>query len=124
MPVEFTIVRYSIVKILQLNDAEEKPLRAHWHVVLTCVLLYACMVFELLLHATGLSNGQAFGVILDFTGGVVFSIISFILPALLYVMDDSGTGDKQYTVPAYFMLAFGCFTFIAVPVASVMTLTN
>jgi len=122
MPVEFTIVRYSIVKLIQLNDDKERPLRAFWHVLLTCVLLYSCMVFELLLHATGLSNGEAFGVILDFTGGVVFSVVSFILPAALYLLDDSGTGDQQYKVPSYFMLAFGCFTFVAVPVASIMSL--
>lgn len=124
MPVEFTIVRYSIVKLIQLHDEEEKPLRAFWHALLTCVLLYACMVFELLLHATGLSNGDAFGVILDFTGGVVFSIVSFILPALLYLLDDSDTSSKEYTIPCYCMLVFGCFTFVAVPVASILSLTN
>ena len=122
IPVEFTLTRYSIVKLFQYDEVDGKPLPAFWHVVLTCTLLYSCMVFELLLEAHGLSDGEAFGVILDFTGGVVGSTVSFILPAVLYLDECRSGGDQRYVIMSYLMLVFGLFILIAVPTTSIMAL--
>ena len=80
------------------------------------------MVFALLLRLEGLSKGQAFGVILDFSGGIAFSIISFIIPSLLYLKHYKEQGNKaQYYYQTWAMLIFGCFTFVVVPVATILS---
>lgn len=48
--------------------------------------MIVCTVLVMLLQATGMSNGNVFGTILDFAGGIAFSCISFVLPAWLYIV--------------------------------------
>ena len=50
IPVDFVILRYSVVKLIQRNDEKEQPLSTIAHVFLTILILYLCMVFELLLR--------------------------------------------------------------------------
>lgn len=75
-------------------------------------------IIVLLLRYIGFSTGAAFGMILDFTGGVAGSITSFVLPALLYLKLMPRTASLFW--PAAAMLLFGIFVAITVPVASVL----
>lgn len=136
---DFVILRYSVVKLMQ-HRRVEKELPAVQHVLLTLLLLYgkpfelvwdivkvtitlACMIFVLLLRVGGLSKGQAFGVILDFAGGIAFSVISFIFPSLVYLKHYKDDGSKaEYYYNAWAMLVFGVFTFFVCPIMSILSL--
>ena len=72
----------------------------------------------LLLRSAGLSQGNAFGVVLDFTGGVAGSCTCFILPALCYLKLMSRNDTYYYA--SIVMLIFGIIIAIDVPVLSVL----
>jgi hypothetical protein len=76
------------------------------------------MVF--LLKGLGLSNGAAFGVILDFTGGLAASMTSFVLPGAFYVKLMSK--DAPLYSQCLFMLIFGIAVVFVVPIATIVQL--
>lgn len=130
------------------------------------MVLIVCTVLVMLLQATGMSNGDVFGTILDFSGGIAFSCISYVLPAWLYIvmhynryLNDIQPDSSMDDVPAHSssissltvsdfgslwadesykqhaakdpyhwycccMLAFGVFTLVAVPCASIAALAS
>ena len=71
----------------------------------------------LIIRYAGVSLGDAFGVILDFTGGVAGSVTSFVLPAAIYL--------KVMPTTAYFcnfakiMVVFGVFVMFMVPIVAI-----
>ena len=76
----------------------------------------------LLLHAQGLSQGNVFGLLLDFSGGFVGSITSFIIPSVVYfkIMPYDPFSDHFY-IPCILMLIFGIFAAIYVPTFAVIS---
>ena len=121
IPVAFVIFRASVVKLLQQGH-EPVPLSTPAHVILTIIMLYGCMGCVLVLTAAGFTNGNLFGVILDFTGGIAMSIVCFIIPAVIYLT--AYYPDPLHAIWWYhciLMLCFGLFATIAVPVASALS---
>ena len=78
----------------------------------------ACMALELMLFVFGYSKGEAFTIILNFSGGLPLSIVCFVMPAQLYLEIFKNEKEKA---PFYYhcwcMFIFGWFTFFAVPIA-------
>lgn len=81
------------------------------------------MILELLLFYSGYSKGEAFGIILDFSGGVSFVVVCFIIPAELYrrVFKEEGAAAEYY-YQNLAMFAFGVFTFFACPISTIVGL--
>lgn len=52
------------------------------------MLLTGLTAFVLLFYFVGLGSGEAFGIILDITGGVSGTLTAFILPSLMYLSQD------------------------------------
>ena len=91
IPVDFIIMRYSIVKLALNKKSETLPT---WqHVTITVCLLGFTTVFILIMLGAGLSAGGAFTLTLDITGGVGGSITGFIMPSAIYLklMPESST---------------------------------
>ena len=105
IPVNFTISRYSLVKVLY-NRANAEDLNGRNHVIVTFGLLAANTAMTVLLLGTGLSSGEAFSLILDITGGVGGTLLAFILPCAMYIYSHE-FNDKLYTISwVIFVLAF------------------
>lgn len=68
IPVNFVIMRYSIVKIT--TGLRSELLASHTHAMLTVVLLFVVTAIVLALLAAGLASGEAFALILNITGGI------------------------------------------------------
>jgi len=83
IPVDFIVMRYSIVK-LTLNKKSE-TLSTWLHVSITFGLLAFTTAFILTMLNNGLSAGSAFSLTLDITGGIGGSITGFIMPSAIYM---------------------------------------
>lgn len=68
IPVNFVIMRYSLVKVF--TGLRSEHLDTATHTILTVGLLVAVTAIVLLLLALGLASGEAFSLILDITGGI------------------------------------------------------
>lgn len=68
IPVNFVIMRYSIVKVMFGTRSELLPLATH--TIVTLVLLVGTTAIVLLLLGLGLESGAAFSLLLNITGGV------------------------------------------------------
>jgi amino acid permease len=75
----------------------------------------------LLLNLVGVSNGNAFGLILDFSGGLAGSVTSFIMPAAFYLKLQPRTAYLYW--PCAVMLVLGTVVAIMVPILSIMQYT-
>jgi solute carrier family 38 (sodium-coupled neutral amino acid transporter), member 11 len=113
IPVDFVVMRYSIVKIALNKKAETLSLPVH--VVLSIFLLVLCTAAILLMLSAGFTAGAAFSLTLDLTGGVGGSFTGYIMPSAIYLklMPE----DAQYYFHAKCLLVTG-FTFMILVVAS------
>jgi len=68
IPVNFVIMRYSLVKMF--TGLRSEHLNVTTHTILTVGLLAAVTGIVILLLAVGLASGEAFSLILDITGGI------------------------------------------------------
>lgn len=68
IPVNFVIMRYSLVKVFMNTRSELLP--ATTHSIITVLLLIGVTAIVLLLLALGLASGVAFSLILNITGGI------------------------------------------------------
>jgi sodium-coupled neutral amino acid transporter 11 len=68
IPVNFVIMRYSLVKVFMKTRSELLPVTTHS--VITVVLLVIVTAIVLLLLGLGLASGEAFSLILNITGGI------------------------------------------------------
>lgn len=68
IPVNFVIMRYSLVKVCMNTRSELLP--ASTHSIITIALLVAVTAIVILLLALGLASGVAFSLILNITGGI------------------------------------------------------
>jgi len=72
----------------------------------------------LLLTYAGVQNGTAFGLILDFTGGLAGSLLCFVLPALIFLRLSPRTHELH--IPVICTLCFGLFVIITLPVVTAL----
>eukprot|EP00599_Poterioochromonas_sp_BG-1_P016656 CAMPEP_0173157844 /NCGR_PEP_ID=MMETSP1105-20130129/15907_1 /TAXON_ID=2985 /ORGANISM="Ochromonas sp., Strain BG-1" /LENGTH=454 /DNA_ID=CAMNT_0014075467 /DNA_START=84 /DNA_END=1448 /DNA_ORIENTATION=+ len=110
IPVNFVIMRYSLVKITTGQRSELLPFTTH--TILTIVLLVVVTSIVLGLLALGLASGEAFSLILDLTGGIGGSLATLILPAAIYLKVMPKDADLYKHAMA--LLAFGVTVMIAV----------
>eukprot|EP00638_Chattonella_subsalsa_P004970 CAMPEP_0117756670 /NCGR_PEP_ID=MMETSP0947-20121206/14229_1 /TAXON_ID=44440 /ORGANISM="Chattonella subsalsa, Strain CCMP2191" /LENGTH=427 /DNA_ID=CAMNT_0005576327 /DNA_START=79 /DNA_END=1359 /DNA_ORIENTATION=- len=82
IPLDFVVMRHSFCKIIQ-KDLE--TMHVVPYILLTVVLLAITCFCVVLLFACGVAEGDAFGYILDFTGGITSPALSFIFPGALYI---------------------------------------
>lgn len=93
-----------------------------FHFTLKLSLLIAVPTgFVLMLEYIGISSGNAFGLILDFSGGLAGSITSFIMPAAFYLRFQPRTAYLYW--PCVVMLILGIVIAIMVPILSIMQYT-
>ena len=76
----------------------------------------------LLVKLGGLESGSAFGVILDFTGGIASSLICFVLPAAIFIKLTPKTHPLFF--PCVAMSIFGLFVVVTVPVITIISFTE
>eukprot|EP01036_Dinobryon_divergens_P028613 gene28613-37589_t len=116
IPVNFVIMRYSLVRMFANMKSEN--LNFFTHTVLTAVMLVGITALVLLLLGLGLASGDAFSLILNITGGVGGSLATLILPAAIYlkVMET----DSPLYKPAIGLLVFGIFIMVAVVVNTIL----
>lgn len=81
------------------------------------------MAIVLALRGVGLTQGDAFGFILDFTGGIASSFCSFIMPAMIY-LQLTPKAEARWFYPAILMLIFGVFVMFTVPIVISLILTK
>jgi len=108
IPVNFVIMRYSIVKLFAGVRSETLPF---WkHTLLTIVLIAGTTAFVLMMLGLGLASGDAFALILNITGGIGGSLATFILPSAIYLKLMPVTGGLRTL--AICLLLFGCTVMI------------
>jgi hypothetical protein len=88
------------------------------HVLLTVSMLAAITAIAIALRMTGMSQGGSFGLVLNFTGGVTFSMISFVLPAAFYLK--LMPKDAPLYKLCWVMLFAGLSVMVIVPVTSLL----
>ncbi len=71
----------------------------------------------LIFRFVGFTNGEAFGLILDFTGAIAGSLTSFVIPALLYLKLNSKSAP--YYNQAILLFIFGGLVMILCPILSI-----
>jgi amino acid permease len=117
IPVDFMVMRHSVAKLMGYNNGSITNLSLH--VTATIILLILPAISVLSFKATGINEGAAFGIILDITGGIGGSLISFIMPGLFYIK------LKEKDAPLYkhciSMIILGIFVMLFVPIMSVIT---
>lgn len=136
IPIEFVVMRFSLLRLFGHTSGKELPLPVHcivtviilagtvhtvdslYYVISIVISVPAALV--LILRALGLTQGAAFGFILDFTGGFAASMTSFVIPAAIYLKLTSRPGSKYYWETCA-MLRFGCFI---VPTMSILIITG
>lgn len=116
IPVDFMVMRHSIAKLIGYSNGTITNLNLH--IIATIFFLVLPAIVVLSFKASGISQGVAFGVILDITGGIGGSLISFILPGLFYIK------LKEKNAPLYkhcvSMIILGVFVLFFVPTMSII----
>ncbi len=117
IPVNFVIMRYSIVKLAL--DKKAEALSQRLHVAITVILLYFTVAFALGMIKAGLAAGDAYGLTLDITGGVGGSITGFIMPSAIYlkVMPE----DAKYRTHSKVLFCAGWLFMVLVIVGIVLS---
>lgn len=113
IPVNFVIMRYSIVKVS--TGLRSETLSWPVHSALTLGLLSVITGIVLALLAAGIASGVALSVILNLTGGIAGSLSTFILPAAIYLKLMRREVSPMYNV-AFALLLLGAFIAVNVVV--------
>lgn len=79
-------------------------------------------VIILSLRSVGLSQGNAFSLVLDFTGAITGSMISFILPGAFYLK--LYQRNDEFFKSCAVMFVLGIIIMIAVPILSVLSIVG
>lgn len=117
IPVNFVIMRYSIVKMT--TGMRSELLGSTAHAILTVALLFFVTAIVLALLAAGLASGDAFALILNLTGGIGGSLATLILPAAIYlkVMPEG----SAMILHAKMLLALGVVVMVAVVITEILS---
>jgi amino acid permease len=124
IPIDFTTMRESTLKLWGVPGGKLSDFTAN--VKVTGIMLGATTALVMILYAAGFASGEAFDIVLNFTGGAAASLVGMILPGYFYLnivpkpADDAPIEQRvfYYSVPP--MLAIGCLTFIVVPIFAVI----
>lgn len=83
IPVNFIIMRYSLVKIC--SGLKSEDLHETSHIAITVALVAFSTGIVLALMATGYTSGAALSLILNLAGGIGGSLSTLIMPAAIYM---------------------------------------
>ncbi len=111
IPVDFVVMRYSIVKVAL--DKKSETLGLFSHVTLTIVLLAITTIFILVMIDEGMAAGEAFSLTLNLTGGVGGSCTGFIMPSLIY-LKLMPKDSRYYTTSKYLLCAGVTFMILVI----------
>eukprot|EP00597_Dinobryon_sp_UTEXLB2267_P006404 CAMPEP_0170081818 /NCGR_PEP_ID=MMETSP0019_2-20121128/17587_1 /TAXON_ID=98059 /ORGANISM="Dinobryon sp., Strain UTEXLB2267" /LENGTH=453 /DNA_ID=CAMNT_0010296431 /DNA_START=97 /DNA_END=1459 /DNA_ORIENTATION=- len=116
IPVNFVIMRYSLVRICTGRKSEH--LDFFTHTVLTAAMLVGITALVLMLLGLGLASGEAFSLILNITGGIGGSLATLIIPAVLYLKVLGRESPWFYS--AVGLAVFGTFIMFAVLIVTIL----
>lgn len=125
IPLDFLVARHSLLRVCGVERGVFRDNKLH---IIFCFLLLALFTgIIFLLDATGMGAGDIFSAILNFTGGLGGSVISFVFPAALFLRQRLRNVDiidkKLLTLDllcAVFMFAVGAVVAVYVPVLTVL----
>jgi amino acid permease len=125
IPVDAVVLRDAVVKLFISKDVNTE-LTFPAHFAMTTCIIGTCTMIVMLLRAAGLTKGEAFSAILDITGSLAGSALSFSFPALLFLRTVHPTWPyegfmQNGTRKATALLCFGICVMIIVPI---VTLTH
>mmetsp|Transcript_27199 Transcript_27199/g.38699 ORF Transcript_27199/g.38699 Transcript_27199/m.38699 type:complete len:451 (-) Transcript_27199:40-1392(-) len=111
IPLDFTILRYSLLKCFGVSSGGFTS----WglHALFSMMMLTAVTAGVLLLYSAGWTSGQAFSIVLNLSGGIAGSMTSFVLPAAFYVINMPYSA-KYYT-PCVMMFFLGTALIVLIP---------
>jgi amino acid permease len=118
IPINFVVMRYSIVKMA--SGLKSESLNQIPHTLLSLGLLAFCTIIVLLLNLAGIAGGEGFGVILNITGGIGGSLSSFIIPAAMYAKVMPASDPLYY--PAIALGAMGVVILVTVVIVTILGL--
>ena len=118
IPVDFIVMRYSVVTLFWNRKSETLSLVTH--VVLTVGLLALCVAFILIMLSKGLAAGEAFSLTLNVTGGIGGSLTGFIMPGMIYLklMPE----DSKYYFESKVLIGVGALTMVLVLISTILEL--
>jgi len=120
IPVNFVIMRYSMVRLFLNTRSELLPYTQH--TVISLGLLAFVTIIVLLILAAGLGSGAAFSLILNLTGGIGGSLVTLILPAAIYLK--VMPRESELYNHAIVLLSLGFLVMIAVVVVTIIGLAS
>jgi amino acid permease len=123
IPLDFLVARHSLLRLCGVSSGALVDNKAH--AALSFLLLALATLTILFLDASNVRAGQSFSIILNFTGGLGGSIISFVLPAWLFLSQLRASGPDRLTLanllPSAKLLLSGLLFAIYVPVSTVIS---
>ena len=123
IPLDFLVARHSLLRLCGVSSGALVDNKAH--AALSFLLLALATLTILFLDASNVRAGQSFSIILNFTGGLGGSIISFVLPAWLFLSQLRASGPDRFTLanvlPSAKLLLSGLLFAIYVPVSTVIS---
>ena len=119
MPINFVIMRYSFVKVFYGNDTKSEELPWLAHLSVSLLLLGSVIAVVLVLFALNIASGDAFGFILNLTGGIAGTIPSFILPAAMYLKVCDNT--EPFYWPSWVELILGTILGVTVTIETILS---
>jgi hypothetical protein len=84
VPIDCVVMRDACVKLFVTKDTS-KDLTFGPHFALTFFLVGFCTMVVLIIRDAGLTKGETFSAVLDFTGAISGSMLSFVFPALMFL---------------------------------------
>mmetsp|Transcript_8040 Transcript_8040/g.11215 ORF Transcript_8040/g.11215 Transcript_8040/m.11215 type:complete len:463 (+) Transcript_8040:78-1466(+) len=120
IPIDFVVMRHSVCKIFGWNV---DTMHIAPYLVLTAILLAFTAGCVMALYAVGVAEGDAFGYILDFTGGLTAPILSFICPGAFYLKLMPRKDAPNWDL-AFALLIFGFITIVLAPAATIYSIVE
>jgi len=117
IPVNFVIMRYSVVKVLFKQRSELLPMSTH--TVVTLGLMIGSTALVIILLGLGLESGVAFSLLLNITGGIGGSMEMLIIPAAIYLQ--VMPVDSELYMHARVLFVFGFVVMIAVVTSTIIS---
>jgi len=114
IPLDFVVLRYNTLTLLGTHVMKLNPVQ---YILFSTLLLFFSLGIVLLLWSSGLSQGDAFGMILDFTGSLTGGFIAFVAPASFYLRVMNKTDPYWYQSAV--LLVLGLFVMTTTPMIAI-----
>ena len=105
IPGDLIILKYNLVKLVSGKKSEDLPFYTNFLIVVIILAIILGTVLGAI--SSGQTTGFIFSAVLNITGGIGGSTLSFILPGLLYIKVFDNQADRSFHYTAYFVIIFG-----------------